>query len=205
MITVKNISKSFEKKVIINNLSFEFSPGEISLIKGNNGSGKSTLLKIMSFLIKPDLGAVYFSGKKIGFYDYKYRNKVGYLLDQPFYLEKLNPVEYLVFLLKAYQLYNSKSKSKIHYQLDEYRLPYNKLIENFSQGMKKKISLISATIHEPDYLLLDEPFTSLDNSAEKVFAKRLIKMKKNGCTIIIASPKDIDFIETGSFLNIDQY
>jgi ABC-2 type transport system ATP-binding protein len=202
MIEIKNISKSFSKQPVLKNLSLKFKNGEISLISGNNGTGKSTLLNIISCVIKPDSGEVYFSNKKIGFYDYKYRNQVGYLLDKPFYLEKLNAVEFLSFLLESYRNFDKNSKKEILFYLNLFQLPSGVLIENFSKGMKKKLSIISALIHNPKFLIMDEPIASLDNNSIELFQSVLLEKKRNNCTIIISSPTKANYIEPDTIIEL---
>ncbi len=194
MILVNNITKSFSGKQILKDFSFEFKQGEITLIKGANGSGKSTLINIISCVIKPDFGEIYFSNKKVKFYDYKYRNQVGYLLQKSFLLEKLNACEYLMFLLKVYRNYDKGNKEKILNYLSLFDLPQNVLIEKFSEGMKKKLSIISAFVHNPKYILLDEPTASLDDNATSTFTT-LLNQKRKECTIIISSPNDTNYFE----------
>lgn len=202
MIEIKNISKSFSRQPVLKNLSLIFNSGEISLISGNNGSGKSTLINIISCIIKPDSGGIYFSNKKIGFYDYKYRNQVGYLLDKPFYIEKLNAVEFLSFLLKSYRIFDKNSKSEILSFLKLFQLPYDILIENYSKGMKKKLSIISALIHNPKFLIMDEPSASLDTNSIEIFQSLLLCKKRNNCTIIISSPTNTNFIKPDNIIKL---
>lgn len=188
MISIRDITKSFNKRVVLIGVSFDFEPGKISLIKGQNGSGKTTLMNIISNLIRPDSGEIFLSGTKISFHDYNYRNIVGYSLDYPFLIEKLTAYDYLTFLLNVYKLYNIDSKKNIINYLDMFKLPINIPIEKFSRGMKKKTSFIGAIIHNPKYLVLDEPFNSLDPASINLTIDILEHMKTEGKTIIIASP-----------------
>lgn len=204
MITVKNLSKSFSGNVIFKDFSYEFKKGEITLIEGANGTGKSTLLNIISCLIKPDSGEIYFSNRKISFYDYKYRNQVGYLLDKPFYLEKLNAFEFLLFLLESYKFHTNKKSDVIKYYLRLFQLPPDILIENFSKGMKRKISIISALIHEPQYIIMDEPMASLDDRSIQILSNLLYE-KKRTSTILISSPIGINYLMADSTIELKNF
>lgn len=202
MIEVKNLFKSFSGNLILRDFSFVFKSGEITLIKGNNGTGKSTLLNIISCVVKPDFGEIYFSNQKIGFYDYKYRKQVGYLLDKHFYLEKLNATEFLEFLLESYRIYDKNKKDKIQYYLSLFNLPPDVLIENFSKGMKKKMSIISALIHDPMYIIMDEPIMSLDSDTIETFTNLISEKRKNKCTILITSPTEINCLGADTIIEL---
>lgn len=188
MIQIKNLKKSFGSKQVLNGVNLEIHKGKIHGLIGSNGAGKSTLINVISGLIKSDSGDVLINGNSIE-NKYAYKTSVGYVFETPLYLEKLSAKEYLAFVSRSYNLHMGISSKKINELLDFFDLPRDnkKYIDQYSRGMKVKVSIAAAIIHDPIYLVLDEPFVGLDfHSIDKV--SKLLKDKaNNGGAIIVAS------------------
>ncbi len=180
MISIKDISKHFGKKHVFNNLSFEIKEGNCYTLLGENGIGKSTIINIISGFLKPNGGEVIIDDEKT--YNNKafiYKEKIGCLLEDPIYIEKFTIYEYLVLISKLSNIEASKYYEKIEYYLDYFECTDHKdvFIERCSKGIQQKTSIISILLHDPKYLILDEPFTALDNNSKQ----KLLTLLKTFC------------------------
>jgi ABC-2 type transport system ATP-binding protein len=163
MIEINNITVKYRSVIILDSLTINFNEGESVAICGVNGAGKSTLLKALADFLPLFKGFIAINNDKIGFDKYKYRSNIGYLLDKPFYLEHLTVFEYLRFIGSFY--HNLKiTDLRINNALKDFLLydSASVLIRKLSKGMRKRVELVSALIHSPKILFLDEPFDGLD-------------------------------------------
>jgi ABC-2 type transport system ATP-binding protein len=187
MIKINNLYKSYRHHEVLKGLCLEVPRGKIQSILGRNGSGKSTLLRCVSNVIDYEAGDIFISNISIKA-DNTYRKHVGYVFDSPLYIDKFSTVEYLTFLGMLYKMPKSKVKQRIDVLLDTFELPHDrKYIESYSGGMKCKVSLAAALLHEPKYLILDEPFNGLDFIACQRFSRILKDIAGQGGTILITS------------------
>jgi ABC-2 type transport system ATP-binding protein len=188
MLEIKNISKSFGSQQVLKDINLCVPNNTIQFLLGANGAGKSTLLKIVADYISCDHGAVFIDGLKITPREFKYRSRIGYLLDEEMYLNRLSAMEYLEFVGSfyplAYEVIHSRARDLIaFFELDSKK----KLIQDYSKGMKKKVALAAALIHHPKYLILDEPFESMDFLSVQKTSNLFQKLAANGAVILITS------------------
>lgn len=115
-------------------------------------------------MLEPYKGTFFIDGEQITIERYKYRIKVGYVFEKPIYIDKLSAREYLTFVAQMYKMSKAEYRDRIMELLAFFELPsdHKKYIENYSKGMKSKVSLAAALIHHPNYLILDEPFDGVD-------------------------------------------
>lgn len=189
MIEIKEIKKSYGTHEVLKGVNLICKTGKIQALLGANGAGKTTLINIISGLIKNNGGELFIDGEKISLESYKYRSKVGYVLEKPLYLEKLSAREYFTFVSKMYGLSQREYLFRINELLCFFDLPKDnkKYIERYSKGMKSKVSLAAALVHNPKYLILDEPFDGVDFVYIQKISKLFQQMAKNGTTILITS------------------
>jgi len=189
MIEIKDITKAYKKQKVLKGINLTCKKGKIQALLGANGSGKSTLINIISGLIKMDGGAFFIDHKKITINNYKYRLKVGYVFEKPIYIDKLSAYEYLTFVAKLYGLQYDDYSKRIKELLTFFELPTlnKKYIEDYSKGMKSKVSLAAALLNQPTYLILDEPFDGFDFVAIQKISRLFHQMASKGATILIAS------------------
>jgi ABC-2 type transport system ATP-binding protein len=189
MIEIKNIHKKFHQKTVLNGVDLSVSSGTIQALLGANGAGKSTLINILSFLIHKNKGKISIDGEELNVNSYKYRSKVGYVFEHPIYVDDFSAEQYLHFVGQLHKLERANYESKTEELLTFFSLPFDKKsIKNYSKGMKTKVSLAAALIHEPSYLVLDEPLDGMDfSSIQKTIELLKDLSKKNNCTILIAS------------------
>jgi len=188
---VKSISKHFSRrKNIFSDISFDLINSEITGIAGQNGSGKTTLLKIISGILSPSSGEVYLHVDQISV---KKENFIYYFSFVSPYLvlyEEFTPIEHLKLFTKMKGIkFNTDKANEL---LSSFKL-YNRRndqIKTFSSGMKQRVKYGLALMNEPQILLLDEPFTNLDNPGIDVIISIITEKQKEGTGIIIASNDD---------------
>ncbi|MDR2748760.1 MAG: ATP-binding cassette domain-containing protein [Bifidobacteriaceae bacterium] len=184
MIEIKNVSKAFKKKKVLDNVSFVAKPGKVTGFLGPNGAGKTTTMKVLLELIYPDSGEAFvdearFSQSKTP------AKSVGALLDGKLMPKNRTPRTYLISVAKA----NKLDHTRIPHVLRETGLSHvaNKKISTFSLGMCQRLSLSEALLGDPDNLILDEPVNGLDPEGIK-WARDLFKKKaEEGKTVLVSS------------------
>lgn len=163
MLEVKNISKQIEGKNIIKSLHFTIQPGQIVGLLGPNGAGKTTTIKLLLGLLSPTLGDIIADSVSLLTNKKQYLKKMGYVPDEPFFYEELKGIEFLRFTIDLWGkgLYDRDYSEKLmqHLKVDSF---IDQPIHTYSFGMKKKLALLISLIHQPKYLMMDEPFNGLD-------------------------------------------
>ncbi|TAE75289.1 MAG: ABC transporter ATP-binding protein [Bacteroidetes bacterium] len=189
MILLQHISKSYKTQKVLSDVNLDIPKGTIQALLGANGAGKSTLINIISCLMPCDSGKIYVDDEEINLEKYDFRAKIGYVFEKPIYIEKLSAQEFFYFVANMHKIPKIDIKQRISDLLDFFELPKDnkKMIEQYSKGMKSKVSLASALIHKPEYLILDEPFDGLDFLSVQKISTLLKNMAKNNTTIFITS------------------
>jgi ABC-2 type transport system ATP-binding protein len=166
MIEITNLSKSYNKGTVkaVDDLNLSVSNGEIFGFLGPNGAGKTTTIKMMVGLLKPDSGTVTINGKSINENPLDVKRTISFVPDSPEVYEKLTGIEYLNFMGDVYSVPAELRRERLIYLLDLFSLSdsVNDLIQSYSHGMRQKIVLVGAMLHEPDLFILDEPMVGLD-------------------------------------------
>ncbi len=182
MITIKNLTKTYGKITALNNVSFDFDDSKVFAIMGENGAGKSTLLKICTGILTYNRGIVKIDGCSIVKESIKARERIGYLPEMPEMYDRLTGREFLFYIASLRKLKDAEIKiNEITENIGiNDSLDYE--IGSYSKGMKQKISITSAIMHDPSNLLLDEPVYGLDPLTSKKI-QEFIKTQK-GTTII---------------------
>ena len=182
MILVVHLTKYYEKTQALHNVTFEFPDETVTAIMGENGAGKSTLLKICAGVMGFDSGHITIEGISLLKQPEKARSYLGYLPEMPYLYDRLTGREFLLYIasLRNYSLAASEIE-RFSKQLGIHRFLDNE-IGSYSKGMKQKISLISAILHKPKNLLLDEPVWGLDPLTTRTLKDFILKRK--GTTII---------------------
>ena len=188
MIRISNIHKRYKSNLVLKCVDISINYGCIQSLLGANGAGKSTLIKIIACILESDSGELYIDNEKINIDSYGYRKKIGYVFEQPMYIDMLTPYEYLFFVGRMYNIEKNLLNNRINelllfldlHEIDNY-------IEKLSKGMKSKISIAAAIIHNPKYLILDEPFDGLDFLSIQKITRLFRTLVEKGCTILITS------------------
>lgn len=189
-IRINNLLKKFGEKRAIDINDYTIKKGTILGLVGNNGAGKTTLFRLLLDLLKADKGEIYFENINPAISE-EWKNFTGAFIDESFLIDYLTPEEYFYFIGRIYGL-EKKIVDEHLAKFDKFMngevLGQKKLIRNFSMGNKQKIGIISAMLHHPQILILDEPFNFLDPSSQSIIRNLLKEYnKETGATILISS------------------
>ena len=170
-------------------LDFEIEKGEIYVIVGPNGSGKTTTLKLIAGTLRKDGGEIFLEGEKILESDDNFKKKIGFIQDEPFVYPYLTGAEQIFFMASLYGIKKENATERLRYfsSLLETHTWINEISKNYSHGMKQKINIIQALIHDPSLLLIDEPLVALDPKAVFNFKRYLKDFKEKGRGVLIAT------------------
>ncbi|MGD0451783.1 MAG: ABC transporter ATP-binding protein [Candidatus Bathyarchaeia archaeon] len=188
-VELKDVTKRYNEIVAVNNLNLTIETGEIFGLLGPNGSGKSTTLKMLMGLVEPTAGEVTVLGLDVKKQPVEVKQRVGYVPEAANIYEFLTGIEYLDFIADIYGVPTAEKKQRINEYLKALQLEGREgdMINSYSDGMKKKISLISAFLHKPKLLLLDEPLNALDPRSARIVKDYLHELKSQGVTTIMST------------------
>lgn len=186
VLNVNNLGKSFKDKTIIKDISFEVKRGEIMAILGPNGAGKSTTIRNIMGIMYPDEGTITFhhhNGKEIP------REKIGYLPEERGLYKNVKIIDILLYFaeLKGYPLKKAKERALDYLEKFNLKGKEKASIEELSKGMGQKVQFIASVIHEPELLILDEPFSGLDPVSQEVFKQEIKGLAEKGTAILLSS------------------
>ena len=193
MLEVKNVTKYYDDVLAVKDLSFSIKDGEIFGLLGVNGAGKTTTFRMIMGLLDKNAGEITLNGKKI---DYKITDKIGFLTEERSLLGKMTVLEQAIYYGILKGMTEEKVIKKLDYYLEKFNIAEykNRKIKELSKGNQQKIQFITAIIHEPKLLMLDEPFSGLDPINIEMFKNEIMELKKKG-TIIIFSSHRMDHVE----------
>jgi ABC-2 type transport system ATP-binding protein len=188
-VELRNVTKRYNEIVAVNNINLTINTGEIFALLGPNGSGKSTTLKMLVGLLQPTAGAVNVLGIDVQKDPLAVKQQVGYVPESPDVYEFLTGLEYLDFIADIYSIPTVEKKKRITEYLKALQLEGREgdMINSYSDGMKKKISLISAFLHKPKLLILDEPLNALDPRSARIVKDYLHELRMQGVTTILST------------------
>ena len=189
MLELKNVTKKYNNIPVVKRVSFNIKPGEILGYLGPNGAGKTTTVKMLAGLLEPNEGFIYFNGEKITDDMVTYKEKLGYVPEQSELYPHLSGMEYLQLVGRLRRIREESLNKKIEGLMEQFGLSVDMHlpISNYSKGMRQKVLIASALLHNPDILLLDEPLVGLDVSTTLVLKDILTQLAKMGKTIIYSS------------------
>lgn len=196
MIKLRNFFKSFGPKNVLRSLDLDVESGEIVTIRGKNGSGKTTLLKALSTLEKPDdYDLAEIDGFDLVRNSEEVRARVGFLSHNPPYYPELTGLENLDFWLDLHPgNYDSNYSGELLAQVGLIMFK-DDMAGNYSRGMIQRLGFAIAIAHSPTTLLLDEPLTGLDDDGSQILEDHLLRLKDNGCSILLSSHDEISFAD----------
>jgi ABC-2 type transport system ATP-binding protein len=183
-----NLHKHYSTPAV-QGLSFSIAPGEFYALLGPNGAGKTTTLRIIAGLLQADLGTVRIAGIDLLEHPEDARMHLAYLADEPAIYPKLTPIEYLEFIGALWKMDPAQSLERAVELLDLLGLAEhtNQRCEEFSRGMKQKLALAGALLHQPALLMLDEPLTGLDAHAARLVKDLLRKHVQSGGSVLLTT------------------
>jgi heme ABC exporter ATP-binding subunit CcmA len=185
IIEIKDLSKKFGRHVALDGISLSVSPGESFAILGPNGAGKTTLVRVLSTLLKPTSGTVKIAGYDVAEEPEKIKRQIGVVSHNPFLYDDLTAFENLAFYADLYGVGQENIDALIK-KVDLYERKDN-LVEEFSRGMKQRLSIARALLHEPQILILDEPGSGLDIQSKRMFYGTIKGLNEKGATVLLTT------------------
>jgi len=185
MIETKSLTKKYGNLSAVSELNLQVNPGELFVFLGSNGAGKTTTIKMLTGLLQPTSGTATIAGFDVVNSPLEVKKIIGYLPDEPFLYNKLTGREYLQFIADI----RGAQRKKIDKFIDLFELSQSadELIDGYSLGMKKKVAIGAALIHDPKVLFLDEPTGGLDPRSAKTMKDILMDIRQRGSTVFMTT------------------
>jgi ABC-2 type transport system ATP-binding protein len=189
MLELRNVCKTFNRIEAVDHVSFSGRAGEITGYLGPNGSGKSTTMKMLAGLMQPTSGTILFNGQPVAADLNRHKGRMGYVPEEPHLYSHLSGLEYLIMVGQLRNLPSKLALDRIAGLLQRFSLHADRYvpISNYSKGMRQKVLLSAALLHNPDLLLLDEPFSGLDVGTALVLRSLIQELAARGKVILFSS------------------
>ncbi|MFC5269369.1 ABC transporter ATP-binding protein [Adhaeribacter terreus] len=186
MLQIKEVSKNYANHLALDRVSFEIPKGSIFGLLGPNGAGKTSLIRIITQITGADTGEVLFKGEKLRPDHIRY---MGYLPEERGLYKKMKVGEQLLYLAQLKGLSKAEATSRIKKWIDKLDLRswLDKNIEDLSKGMQQKVQFIATVVHEPELIILDEPFSGFDPVNANIIKDEILELREKGCTIIFST------------------
>jgi ABC-2 type transport system ATP-binding protein len=196
MLKIEELLKKFDDFTAVDNLNLTINKGDLYGFLGPNGAGKTTTIKMIVGLYAPTSGLISFDGIDIAKNPVEVKNMIGYIPDQAFLYDKLTGKEFLYFSGGLYKLTKKYLKDKIDELVETLRIGdwLNKRTEEYSQGMKQRIAIASAFLHEPKLIIIDEPMIGLDPQTAHI-VKQVLKTQVSEGTTVFMSTHSLNVVE----------
>ena len=189
MLRIENLTKTYGEKREVDNLSLHIAPGEIYGFIGHNGAGKTTTLKAVVGILQFDKGEVFIKGESIRKNPLACKQKIAYIPDNPDLYEFMTGIKFLNFIADIFGVPEEKRQERIRKYADLFEMTENlaQPIASYSHGMKQKLAIISAWIHEPKLIIMDEPFVGLDPKAAHILKQMMREICDEGGAIFFST------------------
>jgi ABC-2 type transport system ATP-binding protein len=189
MLEIRGLTKYYRNIPVVNDVSFAIRPGEVTGYLGPNGSGKSTTVKIVTALIEPSRGNVFLDGRNIREDLMGFRSRLGYVPEEAILYNYLTGLEYLQLIgrLRGMPLHIVDRRANDLLELFSLHPHRHAPIANYSKGMKQRVLISAALMHNPDVLILDEPLSGIDVSSAQLFKHLLTELARQGKMILYIS------------------
>lgn len=189
MIELRNLTKRYGHLVAVNRVNLSVPRGEIFGFIGPNGAGKTTTLRMMGGVLIPTEGTVVIDGIDMAREPERAKRKIGFIPDRPFLYEKLTAVEFLRFTADLYGIQDGLFEERSRHLLEQFSLLdwADELIESYSHGMKQRLIMLSALLHDPDVFVVDEPMVGLDPAGIRMVKALFRDLAKRGKTVFMST------------------
>lgn len=186
ILKISSLSKAYDTKKVLEEVSFEVGSGKIFGLLGPNGAGKTTLIRIITQIIDPDHGTIIFDGHPQTSEDVFL---MGYMPEERGLYKKMPIGEQLIYLAQLKGMSKSDAKSKIKIWFEKFQISdwWNKKVEELSKGMQQKVQFIATVLHEPKFIILDEPLSGLDPINADLINKEILHLASKGTTILFST------------------
>ena len=186
-LAIRQVTKTFGQHRVLDALDLDVQQGELLCLLGRNGAGKTTLLKILAGLLKPEAGSIWLDDRMVNYSESHARHAIGLVMHQPFLYEHLTGIENLRFYARIYQKPEDDAaleKALIRVGMQRFG---GKPVRAYSRGMKQRLTIARALLHNPRVLLLDEPYTGLDLQGSLLFNQLMLEQKQQGHIVIMTT------------------
>lgn len=186
MLIVRNILKQYANHVALDRVSMEIHKGSIFGLLGPNGAGKTSLIRIINQITAPDEGEILLDGKRVQPADI---SRIGYLPEERGLYKKMEVGEHVLYLSRLKGLSRSEAMERVKYWFRKMDMEtwWKKKVEELSKGMQQKVQFIATVLHEPELLILDEPFTGFDPVNADLIKQEILELNKKGTTVIFST------------------
>jgi ABC-2 type transport system ATP-binding protein len=189
MIRIIDLRKQYGRLAAVDNLNIEVAPGEIFGFLGPNGAGKTTTIRVMMGILRASSGRVILGGHDVEQEPQQAKAIAGFIPDRPFIYEKLSGKEFLTFIAKLHGMESARRERRIDELLEYFELSnwQDELVEGFSHGMKQRLVLCAALVHEPRILIVDEPMVGLDPKGARTIKNLFRSLAEAGTTVFLST------------------
>lgn len=186
MLEINNIIKQYAEHRALDDISLSIKKGTIFGLLGPNGAGKTSLIRIITQITAPDSGTILFNGDTL---DARHIGKIGYLPEERGLYKKMQIGEQMLYLAQLKGLSKDEAKRRIKHWFEKMEMQtwWNKKVEDLSKGMQQKVQFVATVLHQPELLILDEPFSGFDPVNADLIKNEIIELHDNGTTIIFST------------------
>jgi ABC-2 type transport system ATP-binding protein len=186
MLSIRNIVKQYAGHRALDDVSLEVESGKIFGLLGPNGAGKTSLIRIINQITAPDSGEIYFNGERL---NQSHIDRIGYLPEERGLYKKMEIGEQMIYLarLKGLSRADATAKLKVWFKKLDMETWWNKKIEELSKGMSQKAQFVATVLHEPDLIILDEPFSGFDPVNADLIKDEILELNRKGATILFST------------------
>ena len=186
MLDIRNIVKQYADHRALDDVSMFIPKGKIFGLLGPNGAGKTSLIRIINQITAPDSGSIFFDGEPLS---PKHVERIGYLPEERGLYKKMQIGEQMIYLAQLKGLSKEESKQRLKYWFERLQIEswWDKKVEDLSKGMQQKVQFVATVLHEPDLIILDEPFSGFDPVNAQIIQEEILALNKKGATIIYST------------------
>lgn len=186
MLDIRNIVKQYANHRALDDVSLHVNRGSIFGLLGPNGAGKTSLIRIINQITAPDSGEIYFDGERLS---PKHIERIGYLPEERGLYKKMEIGEQMLYLAQLKGLSKQVATERIRYWFKKMEMQswWDKKIEDLSKGMQQKVQFVATVVHEPDLIILDEPFSGFDPVNVNIIKEEILALSKKGATIMVST------------------
>lgn len=186
MLEIKNIVKNYANHCALNNISLSVPKGKIYGLLGPNGAGKTSLIRIINQITAPDSGEIYFDGELLR---PNHIERIGYLPEERGLYKKMKIGDQMLYLAQLKGLSSSEAKQKIREWFEKLNIQswWDMKVEDLSKGMQQKVQFVATVVHQPELIILDEPFSGFDPVNAQTIQNEILELNRKGATIIYST------------------
>jgi ABC-2 type transport system ATP-binding protein len=186
MLSIRNIVKQYAGHTALNDVSLEVETGQIFGLLGPNGAGKTSLIRIINQITAPDSGEVFFGGEKL---NQSHIERIGYLPEERGLYKKMEIGEQMIYLARLKGLSKDEATKRLKFWFEKLGMEtwWKKKIEELSKGMQQKAQFVATVLHEPDLIILDEPFSGFDPVNAELIKEEILELNRKGTTILFST------------------